>query len=132
MQEYLLSITTRPKWRCEYREIAEGDLVLVMSDNLPRGRWPLARVMRTVRVDDGRVHAVELKTKTGVYVRPVKSYVYWKKCPTFGRRRTRRGECCRQTPNTLSNSVLPAFCSLLISARQASVLHFRVDKLGEY
>ena len=71
LQEYLPSITTRPKWRRESREIVEGDLVLVMSENLPRGRWPLARVMRTVRGDDTRVRAVELKTKTGVYLRPV-------------------------------------------------------------
>ena len=49
LQEYLPSITTIPKWRCESREIVEGDLVLVMSENLPRGRWPLARAMRTVR-----------------------------------------------------------------------------------
>ena len=71
LQEYLPYITTRPKWRREAREIVEGDLVLVMSENLPRGRWPLARVMRTVSGDDTRVRAVELKTKTGIYLRPV-------------------------------------------------------------
>ena len=71
LQEYLPSITTRPKWRRESPEIVEGDLVLVMSENLPRGGWPLAWVMRTVRGDDTRVRAVELKTKTGIYLRPV-------------------------------------------------------------
>ena len=67
----LPSLTVRPKWRRESRDIVEGDLVLVMTDNLPRGRWPLARVTHVVRGDDGRVHPAEIKTKAGVYVRPV-------------------------------------------------------------
>ena len=61
----------RPKWRRESRDIVEGDLVLVMTDNLPRGRWPLARVAHVVRGDDGRVRSAKIKTKAGVYVRPV-------------------------------------------------------------
>ena len=71
LHEYLPSLTVRPKWRRESRDIVEGDLVLVMTDNLPRGRWPLARVTRVVRGDDGRVRCAEIKTKAGVYVRPV-------------------------------------------------------------
>ena len=71
LHEYLPSRTVRPKWHRESRDIAEGDLVLLMSDNLPRGRWPLARVTRIVRSDDGRVRSAEVKTKTGVYIRPV-------------------------------------------------------------
>ena len=47
-------------------------IVLVMTDNLPRGRWPLARVTHVVRGDDGRVRSAEIKTKAGVYVHPVK------------------------------------------------------------
>ena len=42
-----------------------------MTDNLPRDRWPLARVSRVVRGDDGRVRSSEIKTKAGVYIRPV-------------------------------------------------------------
>lgn len=43
-----------------------------MSDNLPRGPWPLARVTRIVRSDDGRVRSAEVKTKAGVYIHPVR------------------------------------------------------------
>lgn len=71
LHEYLPSLTVRPKWRRESRDVVEGDLVLVMTDNLPRGRWPLARVTHVVRGDDGRVRSAEIKTKAGVYVRPV-------------------------------------------------------------
>ena len=42
-----------------------------MSDNLPRGRWPLARVTCIVRGDDRRVRSAEVKMKAGVYIRPV-------------------------------------------------------------
>ena len=42
-----------------------------MSDNLPHGRWPLARVTCIVNSDDGRVRSAEVKTKAGVYIRPV-------------------------------------------------------------
>jgi len=41
--------------------IAEGDLVLVVTDNLPRGRWLLARVTLVVHSDDGRVRSAEIK-----------------------------------------------------------------------
>jgi len=44
LYEYLLSRTVRPKWHRESHDIAEGNLVLLISDNLPRVRWPLARV----------------------------------------------------------------------------------------
>ncbi|KAL9969332.1 hypothetical protein ACROYT_G021532 [Oculina patagonica] len=66
-----VSLTVRPKWLRGSRDVVEGDLVLVMTDNLPRGRWPFARVTRVVRGNDGRVRSAEVKTKAGVYVRPV-------------------------------------------------------------
>ena len=71
LHEYLPTRTVKPKWHRESRDIAEGDLVLLISDNLPRGRWPLARVTRIVRGDDGRVRSAEVKTKAGVYIRTV-------------------------------------------------------------
>ena len=66
LHEYLPSRTVSPKWHRESHDIAKRDLVLLMSDNLPLGRWPLARVTRIVRSDDGRVRSAEVKTKAGV------------------------------------------------------------------
>ena len=71
LHEYLPSRTVRPMWHCESRDIAEGDLILLMSDNLPRECWPLARVTHIAHSDDGRVRSAEVKTKAGVYIRPV-------------------------------------------------------------
>ena len=33
----------RPKWHREYRDVAEGDLVFVTSDNVPRGRFSTSK-----------------------------------------------------------------------------------------
>ena len=55
----------------EQRNLRIGDRQVVIDDNLPRGRWPLARVMRTFPGRDGKVRVAEVKTATGVYTRPV-------------------------------------------------------------
>ena len=61
----------RTKWSRESRRVQVGDVELVTDNNLPRGRWPLARVVKVFPGSDGRVRTVELKTKSGTYVRPV-------------------------------------------------------------
>ena len=71
LHEYLPSRTVRPKWHCETCDIAEGDLVLLMSDNLPRGRWPLARVTRIVRSDKQKSTICKGQDEGRVYIRTV-------------------------------------------------------------
>ena len=51
--------------------LLKGDLVLLISDNLPRGHWRLTRVSRIVRSDDGRVRSAKVKAEANVYIRPV-------------------------------------------------------------
>ena len=48
-----------------------SELVLVADDDTRRSKWPLARVTKTMPGEDGVVRVVELKTKDGVYTRPV-------------------------------------------------------------
>lgn len=70
--EYLPTLMTRPKgWRSKTVNFQEGDLVLVHDDDSKRGRWPLARVMQVAPGKDGVVRVAEVKTKTGLYTRPV-------------------------------------------------------------
>ena len=71
LREYLPALTERRKWRKDARNVSEGDLVLVVDENSPRGCWPLGRVTRVLPGDDGRVRAAEVRTKSGTYVRPV-------------------------------------------------------------
>ena len=62
----------REKWNREYENLREGDVVLMVDDQAPRGYWPLATVKRTVPGEDGRVRSVELRTGSGLtYHRPV-------------------------------------------------------------
>lgn len=70
-KEYLPTLIKRGKWSREGRRIQVGDVVLVAENNTPRGRWPLARVVKVFPGSDGRVRTVKLKTKNGTYVRPV-------------------------------------------------------------
>ncbi|KAK3735539.1 hypothetical protein QZH41_016119 [Actinostola sp. cb2023] len=45
LREYLPSLTERRKWTTEARNVAKGDLVLIVDENAARGRWPLGRVV---------------------------------------------------------------------------------------
>ena len=47
MREYIPTLQQRHKWVREKGNLAIGDLVLVVDDNSPRGRWLLGRVFKT-------------------------------------------------------------------------------------
>ncbi|XP_071044416.1 uncharacterized protein [Parasteatoda tepidariorum] len=53
-----------------------GDIVLVWSDNIKRLNWPMARILETYPSQDGLVRLAKIKTKSGVFIRPVQ-----KLCP---------------------------------------------------
>ena len=53
LREYLPALTERRKWTKDVPNIAEGNLVLIVDENQPRGRWPIGRVLRPICGDDG-------------------------------------------------------------------------------
>ena len=69
-KEYLPCLTVRSKWNQEQRNLQEGDLILLKTDDAPRSHWPLGRVVKTFPGSDGRVRIVEVKTPTGTLMRP--------------------------------------------------------------
>jgi hypothetical protein len=69
-REYLPNLTVAQKWRTEKRSLKEGDVVIVVDDSLPRGLWPLGRVLEVFEGRDGRVRTVSVKTRNGVFRRP--------------------------------------------------------------
>ncbi|XP_064629285.1 uncharacterized protein LOC135488574 [Lineus longissimus] len=72
LREYLPMLMERRKWREKVQNVCFGDLVMMAEDNLPKGEWPMARVVRTFPGDDGCVRVVEVKAKNGnLYVRPI-------------------------------------------------------------
>ena len=72
LREYLPALTERRKWRTRSQTDAQiGDLVLVVEDNLPRGRWNPGRIVKTFPGDDGLIRTVEVQMKQGTFKRPV-------------------------------------------------------------
>ena len=66
------TLTEQRKWTTRSQTDAQiGDLVLVVEDNLPHGRWNFGRVVKTFPGDDGLIRTVEVQTKQGTFKRPV-------------------------------------------------------------
>ena len=73
-KEYLPALTRRSRWKKSNPNLNVGELVLVKDEeHTKRGKWPLARITQVFPGRDNIVRAVEVKTKDGVYTRPVTS-----------------------------------------------------------
>ena len=70
-KDYLPTLTRRARWVGTAPDYRAGELVLMKEENPVKGKWELARVLRTMPADDGIVRVVEVRTKSGVVVRPV-------------------------------------------------------------
>lgn len=62
-RDYLNTLQQKNKWRIEKQHVKEGDIVLVIEDNVPATKWPMARVIKTIIGTDGKIRMVDLKTK---------------------------------------------------------------------
>nr|CAB3263157.1 uncharacterized protein LOC104265735 [Phallusia mammillata] len=71
MQEYPRTIIARQKWHERKKNFAVNDIVLLVDDSTPRGRWPMGRVLNIFHDKNGIVRSVEVKTSSGVLKRPV-------------------------------------------------------------
>ena len=71
IREWLPSLNIRKKWLLEKTNLEPGQVVLVMSDDTPRGQWPLGRLMRVYPGADGRVRVVDVTVNGKTYRRPV-------------------------------------------------------------
>ena len=75
LKEYLPMLNTRPNWTDVVKDLKKGDIVLVLEPNLPRGKWPLSRIVDTYREKDG--HSPDVKVQCGekTVVRPIHKLV---------------------------------------------------------
>lgn len=71
LQEYLPTLQKRTKWYKKHPNLKVNDLVMVINNNVPRNTWPLGVVVETFKGNDSLVRSVKVKTKDGVYVRPI-------------------------------------------------------------
>ena len=69
--EYLQTLMRRTKWKRKERPLKIGDVVLMVEENVNRGKWNLARVIEVFPGNDGVIRNVKLKMKTGEYKRSV-------------------------------------------------------------
>ena len=71
IREYIPTLQQRQKWTRERDNLKIEDVVLVVDNNSPRGRWLLGRVIKTFPGRDGKVCVAEIKTKTSTLTRPI-------------------------------------------------------------
>ncbi|XP_043240715.1 uncharacterized protein LOC122391117 [Amphibalanus amphitrite] len=73
--EFLPTLQKRQKWTSASRNVTDGDVVLLVDPDVPRGQWKMGRVVRTIPGKDGLVRKAVVKTGTSSYLRPVHKLV---------------------------------------------------------
>ena len=71
MEEYPRTLINRRKWNERRDNIALDDIVLIVDTFLPRGQWPMGRVVKLYPDSVGVVRIVDVKSSTGVLKRPI-------------------------------------------------------------
>lgn len=71
IKEYLPQLQERQRWIRPKRNLAVGDLVLIMDNTAPRNSWLMGRVMQTFPDRKGLVRQVKIKTRTSCLDRPI-------------------------------------------------------------
>ena len=69
--EYFTSLNKFSKWRRPHKNLEVGDIVVMREDNIIPTQWPIARIVETHQGQDGLVRAVKVRTKNGIYTRPI-------------------------------------------------------------
>lgn len=71
LREWILSLSARKKWRRDQPNLKVGDVVIVMSTETPRGKWPLGRIIKALPGKDDHVQVIDVQVGKTVYRRPV-------------------------------------------------------------
>ncbi|KAG1674653.1 hypothetical protein GQR58_015022 [Nymphon striatum] len=75
LNEYLLLLQRRQKWVARQENLKIGDIVLMADNRLPRGQWPLGRVIEVYPDKGADVRTLKVKSKLGIMDRPVSKLV---------------------------------------------------------
>ena len=71
MKEYLPILQTRQKWQTSKRNLTIDGISLVMDESLPRGYWPLGRVIEVIKGRDHFVLSVKVRTSKSEFLRQI-------------------------------------------------------------
>ena len=72
---YLPLLQIRQKWQYPRRNLAVGDIVLVVTENTSRNQWPLGRIQEIFPDKRGFVRKVKVSVKSTILERPVDKIV---------------------------------------------------------
>ena len=71
LTEWIPALARSKKWSQVRRNLKEGEVVLVIEPNMPRGSWALGRIVTIYPGSDGHVRTVQLQVRGKVIVRPI-------------------------------------------------------------
>ena len=71
IKEYLPLLKSRQKWTTPRKNLEVGNLVLLVDPFAPRNVWPLGTVVQVHKGRDGLVRQAEVRTRNGLYKRPI-------------------------------------------------------------
>ncbi|KRX12243.1 hypothetical protein T07_12320, partial [Trichinella nelsoni] len=74
-REYLVTLSSRGKWRKVQEKPRIGDVVLIIEPNIPRSRAPFGRIVELFCSRDGMARSAKLQTARGLVTRSVRSLV---------------------------------------------------------
>ena len=83
VKEYLFQL--RQKWNNVERNMAVGDIVHVIDQKVPRGEWPLGKVIEVNCGRDGLVRSARVKTKRSTFLGPTNKICLWEAAETRSR-----------------------------------------------
>ena len=69
--DYLASLRKYAKWHKPSQNLSVGDVVVLHEDGLTPTTWILGRIVEVFPGKDGLIRVVNVKTRTGIYKRPV-------------------------------------------------------------
>ena len=65
------ALNNRQLWQRERRNVQVSDVVLVISEDTPRGQWPIGHVTEVFCGTDGHVRVVEVQVGERRFTRPI-------------------------------------------------------------
>ena len=70
-QNYMPELRTKKKWKELNPNLSEGDLVLELDKDVPRGEWRLAIIQEVIPSLDKNVRKIRIKYSAGSFIRPI-------------------------------------------------------------
>lgn len=70
LREYVPQLLPKRKWTTESINLNVGDVVKILNDTIPRGDWPIGRIVQVYPGEDGVVRVVKVQTSNGTIKRP--------------------------------------------------------------